>query len=803
MSTVVEKLRDKMHYQVKSFRALGRGYEKEAGRSPYRPGVKICLERARLVTQVYKETEGEPMVLRRAKALASILENMTIYIGDEERIVGNFASTPDSLTTYPELYWRWLDKAIDKEYKELLNEEERKELHQIHKYWQGKSVQGMEYNFLPEDVKPYWSYKGHFMWLHGADSGAANFEKLFQVGLKGVIKEAENRLKTLNVNGTSAREYLEQKNFLEACLISLRAATNFANRYAQKARELAQTEISFERKQELQRVADVCDWVPENPPRGLYEALQFFWFITSITREIELQNNGLGARFDQIMYPFYKMDQDAGRITREKAQELVEFLWLKMNESGQLRPPLAGSFQAGGIPAAQTITLGGVTREGDDATNEMTYIALDASKNIRLQVPMVAMRYHSKIPKELVYSAIDLLRTGVGYPAFYNDAYMIPMFLALGLPIEDVRDYAIEVCMRWTIPGKNITYRAVGGIFVLPKCLELALNEGIDKFTGEQLGPATPDPLGFSSIEDVLEAYLAQVRFFMGKLAVIYNIADALYEEHLPRPLLSALLDGCIEKGQDCRKWRYFAKTIVQPIGQITVADSLAAMKKLVFEEKQVTMAELLEALKSNWEGREDLRQIFLNKAPKFGNDDDYVDLIAREVQERTAKAIQRFKNLYGYHFLEDGSGGAAYYAYSGLTGATPDGRKDHDMFNDGTLSPVIGRDKKGPTAVLKSTSKVDPLRSHNHLLNQKFLPQYLEGENKELFATYLRTWADLGHHHIQFNVIDRATLLEAKKNPERYADLVVRVAGYSAYFVDLPKGVQDQIIERTEQRFC
>ena len=800
---VTERLRVQVHSDVKSFRALGRGLEKEEGRSPYRPGVKICLERAKLLTQSYKETEGQPMVLRRAKALAGILENMTIYIGDEERIVGNFSSTPDSLPIHPEYYWRWLNKAIDKEYKALVDDAGRQELHEILKYWKGKAVQGMERDFLPDEIRPYWAYTGAFMWLHGAESGSADFRKLFDVGLNGVIKEAEDRLGEIGADSTlSAREYLEQKNFLDAAIITLKAAIDFGKRYAEKATELSEGEADPQRKKELKQIAEICDSVPQNPPRTLYEALQFFFFISLISREIELQNNGTGVRFDQIMFPLYQKDKEEGRITREDAQELVEFLWLKMNESGQLRPPLAGSFQAGGIPAAQTVTIGGITPEGDDATNEMSYIALDASKVIRLQVPMIAFRYHDRMPKELVFSAMDILRTGVGYPAFYNDNYEIPMLLSLGIPIEDARDYAIEVCMRWTIPGKNVTYRAVGGIFMLPKCLELALNKGVDKFTQKQLGYPTPDPITFTSIDDVIDAYLAQVRFFMSKLVPIYNIADILYEEYLPRPFLSALLDGCIARGQDSRKWKYFPKTVVQPIGQITVADSLAVIKKLVFEEKRVSMADLVDVISHNWEGKEDMRQMVINEVPKFGNDDDYVDLLARKVLEMTSKEIEGFKNEYGYNFIEDGSGGAAYFAYSGLTGATPDGRKDRDYFNDGTISPTLGMDKKGPAAVLKSVAKVDPLRTFNHLLNQKFLPQYLGDEYKEVFAGYLKTWSEMGIHHIQFNVIDRDTLLDAQQQPEKHSDMVVRVAGYSAYFVDLPKGIQGQIIERTTQSF-
>jgi pyruvate-formate lyase len=346
--------------------------------------------------------------------------------------------------------------------------------------------------------------------------------------------------------------------------------------------------------------------------------------------------------------------------------------------------------------------------------------------------------------------------------------------------------------------------RALGGSIALPKCLEYALNQGKDEkfFGGKQIGYPTPDPLTFTSIEDVIEAYLTQLRFFLGKLVTIYNLVDVLDGERLPQPLLSSFLDGCIENGKDCREYKYFPNTIIQPVGQITVANSLAAMKKLVFEEKRVSMAELLDALKNNWQGKEELRQMCL-EAPKFGNDDDYVDLVARDIQLRTTEVFHSFKNIWGGPVIEDGTGGSNYYAFSGLTGATPDGRIDRDYFNDGTVSPVPGTDKKGPTAVLKSVAKVDHARTFTHLFNQKFPPQYLTDEYKDNFVAYLRTWGNLGIHHIQFNTISRETLSDAQEHPEKYKDLVVRVAGFSAYFIDLGKPIQDQIIARTEKAFA
>lgn len=807
---LTERLRDEMVYQVKSLRCLGRPEDQKLlGKGvPYRPGVKLCLERIRLLTESYKETEGEPIVLRRAKAMAKILDNMTIWIGEHERIVGNYASNPNSLISYPEQFWRWLDKAIDREYSMLLDEEGRQELHELHKYWQNRGMQGMERELVPEEVKPYWYFNNHgaYLWLHGARAGEiVNYDKLFKVGLNGIIKEAEDRLKEIATDPNiylNGREYLEQKRFLEAVIISLEAAVRWGKRYAEKARETAKEETDWKRKRELEEIAEICDWVPGNPPRTLHEAIQCYWFITIITRELDVQTTGTGDRIDQILYPFYKKDKEEGRITRESAQELVEFLRLKFNELGDLTAPLQGAMSAGGNMTARVLTIGGQTSDGDDATNEMSYIVLDALKTIGLTQPAIAVRLHRNTSQEFMQAVTDALRVRAGLLSLFNDEFYLPYLTAKGIPLEDARAYCIEGCMRWGLPGKPMAHRALGGMFALPKCLDYALHQGVDKFSGKQMGYPTPDPLTFNSVEDVIEAFLTQVRFFTEKLVTIYNVVDKLEEEYIPQPFNSALLDGCIEHGRDCRTYKYFPQTLFQPVGHITVVNSLAALKKLVFDEKKVSMAELIEALKNNWEGKEELRQLFIN-APKFGNDDDYVDLLARDVIRRATKIMESFKNIYGGHFQMDGTGGSSYYAYSGLTGATPDGRRDRDLFNDGTISPVIGTDKKGPTAVLKSVAKVDPLTTFNHLFNQKFLPFYLEGENREAFISYLRTWVDLGIHHVQFNVIDRETLLDAQQNPEKYADLVVRVAGFSAYFIDVGKEVQDQIIARTEQRLA
>lgn len=804
---LIRRLKNEMATKVKSTRSLGRPEDqKRIGMGvPYREGVRLCIERARLVTEAYQEHEGEPIVIVRARALEKILDHMTLYIEPEDRIVGNYASDPDSLTFYPEQYWSWLDKVIDKQYQMLIPEDgKRAELHEILKFWKPRAVHGMEREQLPEAIKPWWFYNNHgaFLWIHGARAGqTVSWDKVYGEGLKGIIREAEGRLEEIGKDAeihVQGDQYIKQKRFLEAAIITLKAAIRWAERYARLARDMAANEKDEEKKARLERIARNCDWVPANPPRTFEESLQSWWFIFIITRVLDVQTTGCGDRIDQIWHPFYKNDLAAGRITRQEAQRLVEFLWIKMNTLGDLTAPVQAAGMAGASMTTRVLDIGGQTHDGKDATNEMSYVILDATQSIGLTNPAIAIRLHRDTPIEFYRAIAEAVRAKAGVFSFFNDEFEIPYLTGMGIPLEDARNYLIEGCMRWNIPGKPMAHRALGGFFVEPKCLEYALFQGVDKRDGRQWGARTPDPLTFTSIEDVIEAFLTQVRFFMERLALFNAMTDQNEKERLPQPFNSALLDGCIERGMDCRDYKWFSKTLVNPVGQVTVWNSLVAMKKWVFEEKKVTMAELLGALKNNWEGKEDLRQLFL-QAPKFGNDDGYVEPFAREIHTRTLAVEQSFRNIEGGQFVMDASGGASYYAYSGYTGATPDGRKDQDLFGDGTISPAVGTDKKGPTAVLRSVAKVGT--PFNHLFNQKFTPHYLEESKKDAFISYLKTWLDLGIHHIQFNVQDKETFLDAQSHPENHLDLVVRVAGFSAYFIDLAKMQQEQIIQRTEQR--
>jgi len=767
-----------------------------------RPGMKwgYELERARLLTESYKQTEGEPMVLRRAKALEHILEHMTLYIRPGELIVGCFASGPDACSHYPELQYKWVEREIASGmvYSDLLNDEGKQELKEIDHYWEKYAIHHIFKQYLPEDLLDV-------TFMFGFEYQTPNYEKILRKGLRGLIEEAlerkERLTKELWEQTISEVDYLKKKDFLDATTIALNAGSNWGKRFAKLAREMAENEGDPKRKHELETIAENCEWVPENPARTLHEAIQCYWFIHLLVNYIELPCVGDGIRLDVCMNPFYEKDLKEGRTTREEAQELVECVFVKSQETGFLHPPI-WSGTGGGALGFQTLTIGGVDANGDDVSSEMSLIVLDAMKTVRTITPPLALRWHDKIPKKLVDKSIECLASGMPQPAIFNDKVNILRLTGLGIPIEDAKNYSILTCMVPTIPGKNLTKRSPTYI-PIPLCLTTAL--GLDVLPGfwrRPLGNALPDPGKISSIEELMDATMENYKWIMHAWAIMSNIGEALYREYVPRPFLSALLDDSIERAQDFREWQHWqGYREVYVIGLNNLADSLAAIKKVVFEDKTASMSELVEALKNNWEGYEELRQMCL-KAPKFGNDDDYVDLISREMGKRITKETMKFKTIFGTPYITDGTVASAFYLHGATCPATPDGRKARETFHDGSISPMGNRDHKGPTAVLKSVSKVDPLLTFNHLLNQSFMPDYLVGHNAELFAQYLHTWNDLGIHHIQFSVVNRETLIEAQNHPEKYSSLMIRVCGYSAYFVDLNKGLQDQIISRTPQCF-
>jgi len=789
----------KSNLASKAVRNVQRGYtEDEKTRGLFRPEIKLDLQRSRLMTESFKETDGEAMVIRRGKALANVLNNMDIFIRDWERVVGYQTSSPEGLFHPIDMNWKSVKRLVGSEAGEtLLDDKGREELEELCAYWKGKCMSDRHQELFTGDLAKYWKYEGTFLWTHLSELGIPDYEALFGTGLNGRIRMAEERLE--EIDRTIPSDYVEQKEFLQSVIIVLKGVIHFAERYGALAEEMATSEKDPGRRNRLEEIAGICKRVPANPPRTFLESVQFFYFI-HLVRYLEYSTLGIGIRLDYLFGPYYQKDLEEGRITKEEALEILQLLWAKFLELGLVYSPLVTSVY-GGVASLQAITIGGTDREGHDVTNELTYLALETAKTMRTIEPSIALRIHNGTPDELLSKATDVIRTGIGYPSLFNDNALVPLLEKWGVPPEDAKGYAVSGCVYMEIPGKNIT-RRVEGYFVLAKCLWWALHQGIDPKTGEQWGARTPDPALFQSWEDVFDAYLEQVKFFTTKLAQLENTCRDLYAKYCPRPFYSAVVEGCIERGKECKQWIYPSMvhdmTIV--LGTTNVADSLAATKKVVFEDKLVTLPELIGIMDKNWEGREDIRQACLN-APKYGNDDDYADLIAREVHHGSEAAMETVKDRFGFSKRGDGSAVSATYGLAVNTPATPDGRGDGEGFADSTLAPQPGMDKKGPTAVLNSCAKIDTLQTYNHLLNQKFLPEFLEGDMKPVFIDYIKTWREKNIPHVQFNVVNKKTLIDAQQYPEEYQDVIVRVAGYSAYYVELSKGLQDHIIDRTEQR--
>ncbi len=793
-----EQLRKKV--VSRAIRNIKRGNaDDDSKRGMFRPEIRLDLQRSRLMTESYKETDGQPMVIRRAKALANILNKMGIFIRDYERIVGYQTADPNGIFHPIEQNWKSpLRLAKSEAGKTLLDGAGRKELEELCDYWKGKSISDRHQESLPEDLKPYWTYEGTFLWSQLSELGIPNYKKLFKLGLRGLIQEIKDRKNELDKEIPG--DYIQKKSFLEAAIISMEAVINFGKRYSAMAKSSAAKEKNAARKKILQEIAETCAWVPENPPRTFIEAIQFFYFI-HLVRYLEYSTLGIGVRIDQVFGPYYEKDLKEGRTTKEDTLGILQLLWIKLNELGLVYSPTVSSVY-GGVASLQAVTIGGTDENGKDVTNDLTYLVMEAARTLKLIEPSIVLRMHKNTPDEVYSKAVDVIKTGIGYPSIFNDDAYMPLFERWGMPKNDAQDYAVTGCVYIEVPGKNVVRRSVG-YFVLAKCLWWALHQGVDPKTGRQFGARTTDPATFKSWKDVMEAYAEQVKFFTGKVELLERINNELLADYAPRPFYSAVLDGCIEKAMDCRKWVYpsMVHHFAQVIGGINVADSITAIQKVIFDDKLVTLPELIKIMDNNWKGREDIHQACLN-APKFGNDDDYADKIAAAVQARGEAAMESIKDPYGFSHRGDGSAVSATYGLAADTPATPDGRVDGEPFADSTLAPAQGRDKKGPTAVLKSVAKISTVDTYNHLLNQKFLPKFLEGEMKPMFVSYLKTWKEMNIPHIQFNIVDRKTLLSAKAQPEKYSDLIVRVAGFSAYFVDLSAGLQDSIIARTEQVF-
>jgi formate C-acetyltransferase len=773
----------------------------------------ICIERARLITESYKETESFPTVIRRAKALEKILLNMSIYISEGELIVGNQASKPRSVPIFPEYSWDWIEKEIDSFDKRpsdkfLIDQTAKKELLEILHYWKGKTLKDRVLNTQTYEVLKA-SEVGVIEWEGNVTSGeghiVVDYETALNKGLKGIIKEAENELKSLKYFNP---DDLIKKSFLEAVIISLNAVARFIKRYANLAQDMAKSQIDVRRKEELQKIAEICFNISECSPKTFYEAIQLVWFIHLV---LQIESNGHSVslgRFDQYMYPFYLRDINCGRLTREEALELIECLYIKLFSINKIRPWSHTQFVSG-YPTYQNMVVGGQTKDGKDATNDISYLCLDALADVRLSEPNFYVRYHDNIPEDFMRKCVDVIKMGFGMPALVNDKVIIPSLMNRGVALEDAMNYSTMGCLEVQVPGKW-GYRANGkSKFNLLKVLELALNNGRDPRTGIQLCPGDGELISFKSFDDIMKAWEKQLKFYMELQITADNINDLAMEELVPDPFCSALVQDCIKRGKTIKEGGAVYDMISgAQVGIANVGNSLYAIKKLVFDDKVISLQQLKEALESNFEGvnGERIRQLLLNRVGKYGNDDDNVDEITKRSYDYYINNISNFKNTrYGR-----GPIGGIFYPSTvtisanvpcGLiVGATPDGRRSGEPTADG-ISPVHGTEIKGPTAVIKSAAKFPTyLITGGQLLNMRFAPTTFKNEEDiNKFINLIQTFFDLYGWHIQFNVVSTKILKEAQKNPDKYRDLVVRVAGYSALFVTLDPKVQSDIISRME----
>jgi pyruvate formate-lyase/glycerol dehydratase family glycyl radical enzyme len=769
---------------------------------------ELCIERASIWTESHQETESEPPVIRRAKALAKVLAEMTIHIEDGELLVGRATSKRVAGILLPEVRWQWyleeLDNMSVREIERLQpwTEAEKAKAREVFSYWDGRSLYDKLCSLVPEDFQrfPGQTYlpASASPWSHLAHC-CPGFERVMTKGLNGIKKQVDDELGRLNLTET---EDFEKFLFLRAVNITLEAVSGFARRYAGLARSLSREETDAQRKEELERIAEICAWIPANPARSFYEALQSLWF-AYIAVMVEGAGPGIGlGRLDQYLYPFYKKDIDEGRITREEARELIALFYIKLNEVIMPMSHEPTQTPGSGLIPLSGITLGGITKEGKDAVNELSYLFLEAEEDIRLQEDLI-IRVNKNNPDAFLMKACEVAKLVRGKIKFLSDETIVKQLLSDGKPIEYARDYAATGCFIRTVPG--FSHDPPNGDFLnLPLMLELALNNGVSRLTGERMGPKTGDPRKFKSYDEVWNAYGKQVEVLIRNRVVPANVCRQLFAELLPVPFQSTLFDGCIEKGKDVTNMGVapYATLAVWVCGIPNVGDALAAIKKVVFEDKKITMARLIEALDKNFAGEEEILHL-LTSAPKFGNDDDYVDSIVNDVLVHVSSELAKQKGPAGTKYTMAAGAVTSYIVLGKAVGALPDGRKAGEPLSEGGISPYQGRNVSGPTSTMRSVAKLDLVKATGGaVLNMRFNPEAVKDEAKmRKFASLIRTFCETGGDLVQFNIVSSETLKDAQKHPEKYRDLLVRVATYSAYFVELPPELQNDIIARTEFR--
>ena len=814
---------------------------------------EIESARAVLITESYRRTEGEPIIMRRAKAFAHILENLPIVIRDQELIVGSTTIAPRGCQTYPEFSYEWLEDEFDTVETRsadpfYISEQTKQELKAANAYWKGKTTSELATSYMEPQTLLAMEHNmftpGNYFY-NGVGHVTVKYGEVLEIGFSGIRAKAEAELAKLSL---ADGDYQKRSRFLEAVMISCDAAVTYARRYAKLALEEAEKCTDPVRKMELLVIAQNCANVPEKGANGFYEACQSFWFVQQLL-QIESSGHSISpGRFDQYMYPYYKKDLDSGKITRAQAQELMDCIWVKLNDLNKCRDAASAEGFAG-YSLFQNLIAGGQNAEGIDVTNDLSFMSIQASMHVFLPQPSLSVRVWNGTPHEFLIKAAELTRTGIGLPAYYNDEVIIPSLVSRGLTLEDARDYNIIGCVEPQKAGKTEGWHDAA-FFNMCRPLELVFSNGKDK--GAQVGPETGDVEKMETFEEFFHAYEIQMDYAIKLLVNADNAIDMAHAEKCPLPFLSSMVDDCMKRGKSVQEGgAVYNFTGPQGFGVANMADSLYAVKQLVFDEKKVTMKELKQALMLNYGkglAQEDLAALasdtvsvmrssgetvgeaeiaavlktihalseseevkengerilkLIEEVPKFGNDIPEVDAFARKVAYTYTKPLLNYRNPRGGMFQAGLYPVSANVPLGAQTGATPDGRLAHTPVADG-VSPSAGKDVNGPTAAANSVARLDHyIASNGTLFNQKFHPSALSGRRGlENFAGLIRSYFDQKGSHMQFNVVSRETLLDAQKHPEQYKHLVVRVAGYSALFTTLSKSLQDDIIRRTEQGF-
>ncbi|MFC2065849.1 pyruvate formate lyase family protein [Chloroflexota bacterium] len=790
--------------------------------------VYLSVLRSRYYTESWKETEGQPISIRRAKAIANALDNIPAFIRPLERIVGY----PEEDAHVMPFTIESIDPKVAEDYIKLgfAKQEEVPEWGELIEYWKPRSLAGIMKNYISERDWQVASARNRYIEVLPGEYTTRtqpDHDTYLNIGLKNIIKTLKSKLKKLeeeweeSIGGHEAIETVDKMNDVKAMIIAAEAVIRWANRYGILAKKMAKEEKNPERKAELLQIADMCAWVPANPPRTFWESIQSHWFVFLAYHFIEILCHGTSLRTDQIFWPWYEQDVVKNKtISRQFALELMEELLIHVDELG--RPlPVHRRRALQGVNLLGTYTIGGVKEDGSDACNELTILILDAMDDLRLSHPDFKFRWHPNMNPKVWRRVIEVVRSGLGQPSIKNDPVVIDTLTChYGFTLEEARSWAVVGCIS---PAPTINQGRVrrDAWSVRPaKALEMALFNGIDPVLGHetkelaneplfvslakdaQVGPKTGDASKFTSFEQVLEAFRLQMEWMCEKSAAIKTISEHLANMYLKRPFTSCLYHRSLDACRDIIDVPEKGMPWANDPGKVDAVDALVGLKKLVFDDKKYTMKEVLTALQADWEGYEEMRQDFINNAPKFGNDDDYADEIAKWTFAMIADELSKVRDINEASPMPSGLVVSRMFQLAPHTGALTNGRKLGDSIVDGGISPHANFDKKGPMAGVLSASKIDARKQKANIFNQKLTPPSVAGEaGLKKFQNYIETAMDLGLDMIQFNITDAKTLKAAQEHPEEYANLVVRISGYNARFIELNKFVQDSVIERTEHK--